>query len=57
MADTGWVLAGTGANDNSFGSVAWSSAGNITGDDNSDATVALGDEFASTSNYLKGTNY
>lgn len=57
MADTGWVIAGTGANDNSYGTVAWSSPGNITADDGVNASSNL-DAFGNDpSNYLKATNF
>lgn len=54
MAVTAYKFAGTGANDASFGSQAWSNPGNIVSDNGSDATAAEGDH---TTNYLKGTNF
>ncbi len=55
MADTGFVLVGTGANDAAFGSEAWINPTRVTADDNSDATNSMSPGGGST-NYLKGTN-
>ena len=46
-------IFGTGANDNSYGSTAWTNPGNITADDANTATASPGG--ATTTNYLKGT--
>lgn len=46
-------IFGTGANDGSYGSFAWSSPGNITADDASPAIASI--PSATTTNYLKGT--
>lgn len=46
-------FVGTGANDASVGTVAWSSPTSITSDNGTNATFTSG---AATSNYLKGTN-
>lgn len=35
MADTGWVMAGTGANDAAYGTNAFTSPENVTADDGS----------------------
>ncbi|MEX0649952.1 MAG: hypothetical protein WD200_03050 [Candidatus Andersenbacteria bacterium] len=50
----GPLIVGTGANDNSFGTAAWSSPENITANDGTDAAVGLSN---STSQYLKATNF
>lgn len=54
MTDTGWVMAGSGANV-SGGGYAWSSPGNVTAEDGAAATVALAK--SQTSDYLKATNF
>ena len=54
MADTGWVIAGTGANNADAGNVAWSSPGNITADDGTRASCTL---TGNTSQYLHATNF
>lgn len=54
MSSSGPSLAGTGANDASFGANAWSNAGNITSSNNVRATVAV---LGSNSQYLKATNF
>jgi hypothetical protein len=43
---------GTGADDNSIGTVSWSNPGNVTAEDGSDASAGQG-----TSHYLKATNF
>lgn len=55
MASEGPLIAGTGANDASYGTTAWTNPGNVTANDGTDATcgVASGD----TSQYLKSTNF
>jgi hypothetical protein len=58
MADSGIKYPGTGANDSSYGTVAWGSPTNIQVGTDSDR--ALFDPFASgvkTSQYLKATNF
>ena len=39
MADTGWILAGAGANDSADGDVAWSNAGNVVADSSTSASA------------------
>ncbi len=48
---------GTGANDASAGSSAWSNPGNITSDDNNYAEIGIGQHGNTTSQYLKATNF
>lgn len=57
MADTGWVTAGSGSTGTpSGGGTAWSSAGNITANDNNDANA--GSAFTSvTSEVLRASNF
>ena len=47
--------AGTGANDASVGTIAWTSPGNITADDASNASAS--DIGGGTTNYIKATNF
>ncbi len=54
MSSQGPLIAGTGANDASVGTVAWSNPGNITANDGSSASYTSG---TAVSNYLKGTNF
>lgn len=54
MATSGPNNAGTGADDATVGTVAWSNTSNITADDISNATASLN---ASQSHYLKATNF
>lgn len=53
MADTGWIIAGAGANVN-IGSTDWTNPGTITADDGLSASVALKD---TDSDYLKASNF
>lgn len=56
--DTGWIIAGDGATDASYGDGAWTDPGNIVAEDGSEArrslTVAGSVE---TSNYLKSSSH
>lgn len=54
MASTSATSPGTGANNTTVGTVAWSNPGNITTSNNTRATAALNN---STSNYLMATNF
>ncbi len=54
MPDTGNVIAGTGANDASYGVNAWSSASNITADDAATADCTIN---ADLGQYLAATNF
>lgn len=54
--DTGFTLAGTGANNADAGDFSWSSPGNITADDGSYAAVSDADAGATTQ-YLHATNF
>ena len=55
MADTGWVICGTGADDAAVGAVTWANPTNIQANDAADATaVAPG---SSQTHYLKATNF
>jgi hypothetical protein len=56
MADTGWVICGTGASDSTVGTEAWANPGNITADD---ANYANGDAAAKNEQmeYIKGSNF
>lgn len=57
MADTGWVIAGTGANQTGVGTSAWTNVANVTADD---ATNAIMNPVAGKnvqSNYLEGSNF
>lgn len=55
MSSQGPLIAGTGASDASFGAVAWTSPGNITANDATNATVTLGP--SQSAQYLKATNF
>jgi len=55
FAAAGPNSAGTGADDASLGTVAWSNPANITSSDNSRASASVGD--ASISHYLKATSF
>jgi len=56
MVDTGWVIAGTGANVTGIGTEAWSSPGNVTADDASGASGAAAAKDEQM-NYLRGSNF
>lgn len=56
MADTGWVVCGTGANDASVGTEAWNNPGNITSDDGSYADGS-GSAVDEQMYYIKGSNF
>lgn len=56
MADTGWVICGTGANDSSVGTEAWANPGNITADDATYADVTAASKNEQTY-YIKGSNF
>lgn len=56
MANTGLVIAGSGANDASAGDVAWTTPGNVTASDNSRAQ-AINIDSGQTSQYLKATGF
>jgi len=53
MSSTGFVFPGTGANDASIGATAWTTPGNITAADASDATCNAG----ASSQYLVAKNF
>lgn len=55
MADTGWVIAGTGSTDEQLGETDWTNPGNITADDGNNATVNVSDGAFSW--MLVGTNF
>lgn len=55
MASQGPLSPGTGANDASVGTVAWTNPGNILASDNSNATASA--NTGVTTNYLKATNF
>lgn len=55
MADTGWVMAGTGANDAAYGTNAWTSPENVTADDGSNA-ISYSNSGTPTQ-YIKATNF
>ena len=55
MSTQGPLSAGTGANDSAFGTVAWSSPGNVTASDDSRATAVT--TAGQTTQYLKATNF
>lgn len=56
MANTGWTICGTGADDATVGTEAWVNPGNITADDASyaDGDLAYKDEQM---HYIKGSNF
>ncbi len=54
MPDTGFIIAGTGANDASYGTNDWINPTNVTADDGVEAEMTTDLE---ETNYLKGTNY
>lgn len=56
MASQGPLSTGTGANDASYGTYAWSNPGNIVSSDNTYASTGTGHSSAD-SNYLKATNF
>ena len=51
--ETGWTFVGTGSVDTSAGTVSWTTPGNITASDDSDAVANTG---GATTFWLKGTN-
>lgn len=55
MADTGFIIVGTGVNDASYGDEAWSSTDRIETDDNLLASTGFLSS-GETTQYLKGTN-
>jgi hypothetical protein len=55
MADTGWVIAGTGSDDSTVGTVSWSSPGSVTADDASYATTLF--VASGQTHYIKGSNF
>jgi hypothetical protein len=55
VASQGPLSPSTGANDNSYGTVAWNSEGSIVASDNTPATAILAP--AEVSNYLKATGF
>jgi hypothetical protein len=55
MANTGFTLAGTGANNADAGNAAWSNTGNITADDGTSAGSFP--KAGQTSQYLHATNF
>lgn len=57
MADTGWVLAGTGTNDAGSGATAWSNPSRVTANDNSEADAANIPKNDGLSQLLFSTNY
>jgi len=56
MSVAGPRIAGTGANDATVGTVAWTNAGNITANDGADATASAV-AASSTTQFLKATNF
>jgi hypothetical protein len=52
---TALTLAGTGADDSTSGTIAWTNPGNITASDNTRATVTLA--IGETSHWLRATNF
>lgn len=56
MADTGWVICGTGSDDATVGSEAWNNPGNVTADD---ATYADGNAASvdEQMHYIIGSNF
>jgi len=57
MADTGALSAGTGADDNSVGTVTWSSPDNITSTSVFEYSSAINYFYPTSSHYLKATNF
>lgn len=55
MTTTGPNLAGTGADDSAVGTIAWSSPGNLTAEDGSEAAASV--TAGATTHYLKATNF
>lgn len=55
MTNTGFVLAGAGANNADAGNVAWSTPGNVTADDAAYATASV--PGGQTSQYLHATTF
>lgn len=57
ITDTGWVIAGTGANVTGIGTAAWPNPSNVTADDDtaSQPSVAVGQNVQM--NYLVGSNF
>lgn len=55
MTDTGWQLAGTGANNNDAGTTAWSNPGNVVASDDADASCTI--KSGQTTRYLHATNF
>lgn len=57
MIHTTTQIAGTGANDNSIGTVAWQNMGNVTANDGTVANTSSNIGSGSSSNYLVATNF
>lgn len=55
MADTGFVIAGAGAVDDSYGSLGWNNPNNITADDGNDANSGAMGAF--TTHYLVSSSH
>jgi hypothetical protein len=56
MADTGWVIAGSGQNNTILGGTDWANPGNITADDGSRATSG-NTGFPDSTRYLRAYNF
>lgn len=54
MPDTGFVIAGTGSDDASVGTLAWNNPGNITSDDGVYAGMIINNQ---QSHYLRASNF
>lgn len=52
--DTGWVIAGAGANDASYGSISWNNPGNITANDGVSSVIS---SSGGTTNYIKSSSH
>lgn len=57
LADTGWVTAGTGSNVDYMSFADWTTPGNVTSDDGSNASVYLDFLTTGSSDRLDGHNY
>jgi hypothetical protein len=57
VASTGFVLAGTGANNADAGDVAWSNPTRVTADDGSETSAVTEASAPATSQYLHATNF
>ena len=54
ILDTGWVIAGAGSNDASYGTISWNNPGNITANDGLSSVIS---SSGGTTNYIKSSSH